>query len=233
MKIRVALVVLFPVGIVSFAYGQPAPSAPSVPATSAAPAPVASAPPSQSVARPQKNQGRGQKRKDAQQQQQPDASVAPNGNQQRNTGPRTHQQNPKPHDASRRQGVNYAEAIKRQHHQRHDRPWWKNHYITIVFVTGQGYYYWDAGYWFPALGFDPRYETYEYNGPIYTYGDLLPDQVIYNVQRALKDLGYYSGNLSGSMSAATINAISAFQGDNGLDATGAIDEPTVEALGLY
>jgi len=128
--------------------------------------------------------------------------------------------------------VNFADATKRQHRDRHDRGWWKTHYITIVYVTNQGYYYWDAGYWFPALGYDPRYETYEYNGPIYTYGELLPDQVIYNVQQALKDLGYYSGNLSGSMSAATINAIAAFQGDNGLEATGAIDAPTVEALGL-
>ena len=96
-----------------------------------------------------------------------------------------------------------------------------------------GYYYWDAGYWFPALGYYPQYENFEYNGPIYTYGNLLPDQVIYNVQSALKELGYYSGPLSGSFSGATRSAITAFQEDNGLDVTSAIDAPTVEALGLY
>jgi hypothetical protein len=111
--------------------------------------------------------------------------------------------------------------------------WWHRHYTTIVFVGGCGYYYWDAGYWFPAWGYYPQFENFEYNGPIYTYGNLLPDQVIYNVQQALKELGYYSGPLSGSMSAATRAAISAFQEDNGIEVTGAIDAPTVEALGLY
>src|SRR4030081_3891228 len=129
--------------------------------------------------------------------------------------------------------MNYVEAVNRQHRERHDRTWWKSHFTTIVFVTGCGYYYWDAGYWFPAWGYDPRYETYESDGPIYTYGNLLPDQVIYNVQRALKEAGYYAGPLTASLSANLRRAIAAFQEDNGLDATGAIDAPTVEALGLY
>jgi hypothetical protein len=143
---------------------------------------------------------------------------------------RNGQANPRP---AQRPQVNFGDAVKRQHHQRHDRQWWANHYRTIIFVTGCGYYYWDAGYWFPAWGYNPRYETYDYEGPIYTYGELLPDQVIYNVQRALKDLGYYTGPLTGSLGHATRAALTAFQEDNGLDATGAIDAPTVEALGLY
>ena len=129
--------------------------------------------------------------------------------------------------------VSYADALKRQHHQRHDRGWWTTHYRVIVLVNNIGYYYWDSGYWFPAYGYAPDYENFDNDGPIYTYGNLLPDQVIYNVQRALKDLGYYEGPLTGSFSGATRSAISAFQADNGLDATGAIDAPTVEALGLY
>jgi hypothetical protein len=100
-------------------------------------------------------------------------------------------------------------------------------------VVGSGYYYQDAGYWFPAYGYYPSYEYFDYDGPIYTYGELLPDQVIYNVQRGLKELGYYSGGLTGSFSAALRTAIAAFQGDNDLDVTGAIDEATVVALGLY
>jgi hypothetical protein len=122
--------------------------------------------------------------------------------------------------------------MKRQHRQRHERQWWTNHYQTIVLVHGCGYYYWDAGYWFPAFGYAPGFESYDYDGPIYTYGNLLPDQVIYNVQRALKDLGYYEGPLTASLGRATRVALAAFQEDNGLEATGAIDAPTVEALGL-
>ena len=136
-------------------------------------------------------------------------------------------------NTNRPPAVNYTDALKRQHRDRHNQGWWRRNYTTIVFVNNCGYYYWDAGYWFPAFGYDPRYEAYEYNGPIYTYGNLLPDQVIYNVQRALKELGYYTGPLTGSMSSATINSIGVFQEDNGLDVTGAIDAPTVEALGLY
>jgi hypothetical protein len=129
--------------------------------------------------------------------------------------------------------VNYTDALKRQHRDRHDQGWWKRRYTTIVFVNGGGYYYWDAGYWFPAFGYDLRYEAYQYNGPIYTYGNLLPDQVIYNVQRALKELGYYAGPLNASLGPATRSAISAFQEDNDLEVTGVVDAPTVEALGLY
>ena len=78
--------------------------------------------------------------------------------------------------------VSYAEALGRYRHERHDRVWWKQHYVIIVLVAG-GYYYWDSGcYWCPAWGYDTAHESYEYDGPIYTYGNLLPDQVIINVQ---------------------------------------------------
>jgi hypothetical protein len=128
--------------------------------------------------------------------------------------------------------ISYADALRRCRGERHDRVWWRSRFTTIVFVTG-GYYYWDAGYWFPALGYDPLYDYYEYNGPIYTYGNLLPDQVIINVQRALQQLGYYAGGLTGSLGTSTRAALAAYQQDAGLPVTGAIDAPTVEALGLY
>jgi hypothetical protein len=128
--------------------------------------------------------------------------------------------------------LSFSDAQRRFRHERHDRAWWKSRYRTIVFVTG-GYYYWDAGYWFPAWGYDPLYDNYDYDGPIYTYGNLLPDQVIYNVQRALQQLGYYAGGLTGSIGNATRAAIAAYQQDAGLAVTGGIDAPTVSALGLY
>jgi len=128
-------------------------------------------------------------------------------------------------------GDSYADAMRRYRHERHDHDWWKQHYVIIVLVGG-GYYYWDSGYWYPAWGYDPNYESYDYDGPIYTYGNLLPDQVIVNVQRALIDLGYYAGEVNGSLGVNTRNALAAYQQDYGLDATGVVDEPTVRALGL-
>ena len=125
----------------------------------------------------------------------------------------------------------YQEAMRRYRHERHDHDWWKQHYIVIVLVGG-GYYYHDSGYWYPAWGYDPNYERYDYDGPIYTYGNLLPDQVIVNVQNALKQLGYYAGDLNGSLGVDTRQALTAYQQYYGLDATGVVDEPTVRALGL-
>jgi hypothetical protein len=125
----------------------------------------------------------------------------------------------------------YAEAVQRYRHERHDRAWWHRHFTTIVLVGG-GYYYWNAGYWCPAWGYNPAYEYYDYDGPIYTYGNLLPDQVIVNVQRALQQLGYYAGGLTGSLGSTTRAAIAAYQEDAGLDVTGVIDAAIVQSLGL-
>jgi hypothetical protein len=125
----------------------------------------------------------------------------------------------------------YADAMRRYRHERHDYDWWKQHYVVIVLVGG-GYYYHDAGYWYPAWGYDPNYERYDYDGPIYTYGNLLPDQVIINVQRALQQLGYYTGDLNGSLGVNTRQALAAYQQDYGLNTTGIVDEATVRSLGL-
>jgi hypothetical protein len=126
----------------------------------------------------------------------------------------------------------HSDALRRNWHEWHNRDWWKQHCNTIVFVTG-GYYFLDAGYWYPAWGYDPLNSYYDYDGPIYTYSNLLPDQVIANVQAALQDAGYYFGAVTGSLSVETRAALANFQRDQGLIVTGAIDEPTVEALGLY
>ena len=127
--------------------------------------------------------------------------------------------------------MSFATALEKCQRERHPHVWWTQHYAVIVYSVG-GYYYFDAGYWYPALGYSPNYEAYDYDGPIYTYGNLLPDQVILNVQRALKDLGYFDGALSGSLSAATRYAISAYQQDNGLAVNGVVDAPLVYSLGL-
>jgi hypothetical protein len=125
----------------------------------------------------------------------------------------------------------YYDAFHRHRHEWHDRNWWHDHCDTIVFVN-TGYYFLDGNYWYPALGYDPLTTYYDYDGPIYTYGNLLPDEVIGNVQVALQDAGYYSGPITGSLSGETRAALATFQRDYGLPISGAIDEPAVETLGL-
>ena len=128
--------------------------------------------------------------------------------------------------------IAFDKAFRRHWHEWHDRNWWHNHCDTIVFVT-TGYYFLDGSYWYPAYGYDPLQTYYDYDGPIYTYSNLLPDEVIANVQTALQGAGYYYGSITGSLSVDTRAAIANFQRDYGLPIAGAIDEPTVEALGLY
>src|SRR5438477_7343212 len=126
-------------------------------------------------------------------------------------------------------GQQYA-AFRNYHRQWHDRGWWRNHYDRIIFVNS-GWYYWDAGYWFPAWGYDP-YAYYAYDGPIYAYNGLAPDHVIADVQLQLQRDGYYDGPIDGILGPSTQDAIAAFQDDNGLAVTAAIDEPTLATLGI-
>jgi putative peptidoglycan binding protein len=128
--------------------------------------------------------------------------------------------------------ASFDDAFRRHWHEWHDRNWWHDHCQTIVFVN-TGYYFLDGSYWYPAYGYDPLQTYYDYDGPVYTYSNLLPDEVIANVQTALQDAGYYYGSITGSLSVDTRAAIANFQRDYGLQITGAIDEDTVEALGLY
>jgi len=125
----------------------------------------------------------------------------------------------------------YSDACHRHWHEWHDRNWWHGHCDTIVFVVG-GYYFLDGSYWYPAYGYEPLQSYYDYDGPIYTYGNLLPDEVISNVQATLQDAGYYLGAITGSLNFETRTALANFQRDYGLPITGAIDEATVESLGL-
>jgi hypothetical protein len=112
----------------------------------------------------------------------------------------------------------------------HDRSWWTNNYSRIVFVLG-GWWYWNAGYWYPAWGYAP-YAYYSYDGPIYGYGDLTPDQIIANVQIQLQRDGYYVGAIDGVLGSQTRWALAAFQADHRLAITSAVDQPTLATLGL-
>jgi hypothetical protein len=124
---------------------------------------------------------------------------------------------------------NYA-AFYNYNRRWHDRWWWNNHYSRVVFVLG-GWWYWNAGYWYPAWGYDP-YAYYPYDGPIYGYGNLTPDQIIVNVQVALQQQGYYAGAIDGELGEQTRGALAAFQADHGLAVTSAVDRPTLQTMGL-
>jgi len=99
-----------------------------------------------------------------------------------------------------------------------------------VFVSG-GWYYWNAGYWFPAWGYATD-AYYPYDGPIYGYNGFTPDRVIVDVQEQLQRVGYYDGPVDGVLGPMTREAIAAFQADNGLSVTSVIDEPTLSTLGI-
>ena len=131
--------------------------------------------------------------------------------------------------SDRFRGQNYV-VFRDYRRQWHDRTWWTNHYSRVIFVSG-GWWYWNAGYWYPAWGYDP-YAYYPYDGPIYGYGDLSPDQIIINVQIQLARDGYYTGPTDGILGPQTRQALAAFQADHGLAITSTVDRPTLATLGL-
>jgi hypothetical protein len=118
-------------------------------------------------------------------------------------------------------------------HEHHDRSWWRhNHGNTRFVIFGGGYYFWNNNYWYPAYGYDPAYSRYTYDEPIYGYNNYEPGQVISNVQIQLQREGYYDGEIDGLIGPMTRRALARYQADHGLYVTRAIDEPTLEALGL-
>ena len=128
------------------------------------------------------------------------------------------------------QGKNYW-AFRNYRSAWHDRSWWRSNYKNrVVFVYG-GWYAWNAGYWIPAWGYAPN-EYYAYDGPIYGYNNLPPDQVIANVQTALQEQGYNPGGVDGLLGPQTRAAIADYQRANGLAETAAIDQPTLQSLGM-
>jgi hypothetical protein len=141
----------------------------------------------------------------------------------------TFQQNRRIEGSQNWQGSNYT-VFRNYSSQWHDRNWWGSRYNRIVFVFGSPYY-WDAGYWYPAWGYDQG-AYYPYDGPIYGYNDLPPDQVIANAQAALQQQGYYRGEVDGLLGPLTRAAIADYQRDHGLYITSAIDRPTLSSLGL-
>lgn len=127
--------------------------------------------------------------------------------------------------------VSFAQASRRHNHEWHDRNWWRSHFSNIVLVDA-GYYFWDSGYWYPAWGYDPSYNAYPYDGPIYGFDGLNPDQVVADVQEQLQRDGYYNGPVNGILDSPTQAAIAYYQRDHNLAITSVVDAATVTSLGL-
>ena len=133
--------------------------------------------------------------------------------------------------SDRWQGPQY-EVFRSYHPERHDQGWYRSHYSRVELIGG-GYYYWNSGYWYPAWGYSPSAEYYVYDGPIYVgHRAEPPDQVIADVQAELQQMGYYRGEVDGLLGPLTRQALTAYQADQGLATTAAIDEPTLDSLGL-
>jgi Putative peptidoglycan binding domain len=133
-------------------------------------------------------------------------------------------------------GANHWHGAKYQvfvnyHPVWHDQWWWTHHHDHFVFVFGAPYF-WDAGYWYPAWGYNPGAEYY-FDGPIYASNpEMDPGQVVANVQSALQEQGYYQGEVDGVLGPQTRAALAEYQSAQGLEPTGAVDEPTLETLGM-
>jgi len=103
---------------------------------------------------------------------------------------------------------------------------------------GGGYGGYNRGYgnnWvYPYYGGYP-YLGYNYYGPGYAYS--APSDYGYNavnaqVQEALSRQGYYQGPIDGIVGPGTQAAIAAYQRDNGLPVTGAVDGGLIHSLGI-
>src|SRR6201989_1196433 len=128
------------------------------------------------------------------------------------------------------QGQRYA-VFRNYKAEWHDQNWWRGHYgNNLTFVFGAPYY-WRSGYWFPAWGYNPS-AYYVWDGPIYAYNRMPPDQVIANVQSALQQQGYYRGEVDGLIGPLTRGAIADYQRAHGLYTTSTIDQPTLQSLGI-
>jgi Putative peptidoglycan binding domain len=129
------------------------------------------------------------------------------------------------------QGPQY-EVFRSYRPEWHDEGWYRSRYPRVELIGG-GYYYWNSGYWYPAWGYSSSAQYYAYDGPIYVgHRAEPPDRVIADVQAELQQMGYYKGEVDGLLGPLTREALTAYQGDQGLATTAAIDEPTLDSLGM-
>jgi hypothetical protein len=143
----------------------------------------------------------------------------------------TFNQNYRIQGSDRWQGPRY-QVFRSYRPEWHDQGWYHSRYNRVELIGG-GYYFWNNGYWYPAWGYNSSAQYYAYDGPIYV-GQRAepPDKVIADAQAVLQQMGYYTGEVDGLLGPLTREALAAYQGDQGLTQTAAIDEPTLDSLGM-
>src|SRR6184192_4879139 len=67
---------------------------------------------------------------------------------------------------------------------------------------------------------------------LFVTGAARADQTVQSVQQALKDQGFYYGNVTGEKSAETTAAVRRYQIRNGLQVTGEMNPETLHSLNL-
>ena len=114
----------------------------------------------------------------------------------------------------------------------HDQAWYTANHTNVTLIGG-GYYYWNAGYCYPAWGYDQGKAYYPYDGPIYVGKSAKPfDQIVADVQSVLQEKGMYKGEVDGLIGPQTQQALAAYQTASHLEPTGTLDQPTLESLGM-
>ena len=127
----------------------------------------------------------------------------------------------------------------RDHFWHGHRCHWRNNSWVIFDL---GFFPWGYGYGYPYGAYsyydngyyDEGYASNQYSQePVqseYDNGDA--DSSVSQVQAALARQGYYRGAIDGSLGPATRKALRRFQRDHGLEVTGQLDQPVIEALRL-
>jgi Putative peptidoglycan binding domain len=118
----------------------------------------------------------------------------------------------------------------RDHNWHGHRCHWHNNSWVIIDPWFYPWGYGWRGYPYGYSYYDDGYAPDEYSQA--AYDNSSGDSSVTRVQAALAREGYYHGAIDGSVGPATRNALRRYQRDRGLEATGQIDRPVIEALGL-
>jgi hypothetical protein len=122
---------------------------------------------------------------------------------------------------------------RRDHNWHGHRCHWHNN-SWVIFGLYPAFYPWGWGYGYPygSYYYDDRYYDDSYAPSEYSQSEYGADSSVSQVQSALAREGYYRGAIDGSFGPATRNAIRRYQERHGLEVTGQIDRPVLDALGL-
>jgi hypothetical protein len=144
---------------------------------------------------------------------------------------RNYSYSPRYGNVVRNQAIVPRDSFRGNWDRRGDNHWNQHHYRWagnrwVIIDGGYGYPY---GYSYPYYYGDSYVDSF-YAPAVPDYA--VTDSLTADVQEALADQGYYHGDIDGEMGPGTREALTAYQRDHRLPATGMINAPTVASLGL-